>query len=752
MKMKTQKICIVLLLLAITLPAAAQNRKIKSGNKNYYRFNYSRAIRYYEPVKARTIDLQRNLADSYVMTGKLDKALEVYEQIASDPARTFEDMWKYFQVLQRTGEYGKAMNLLPALAQLNPDDSRVKAHMEAGEYYRALQSAKPEFEVRNLKMNTKQQDFAPVIYGEKVVYATSRNRAGFNKRTWVGNQLGYLNLYVSVIDGNKEIKKGKPFNKKMNKKFHDGPVSFSADGTLMAITRNNYENKSSDGTRNLQIFVSEFVKNRWAEPVAFPYNNAEYSVGQATLTPDGRYMYFVSDMPGGKGGTDIYKIERRKDGTWGQLINLESINTEGNEMFPGYHTDGLLFFSSDGHPGLGGLDVFVAPISGEIYGTPQNMGIPINTPDDDFALNLDKTQKFGYLSSNRQGGKGSDDIYAVNVLKPLRYQKKIMGVTRDRQNNIIPGTQVVLTLDNKFVARATSDKDGKFEFQVNQEALFYLTGSKPGYEDGQNTADTDVPEEIVYADLILDTAAEFALKIIIKDRKTDNIIPGAKITIKNNITFDEEMVYTNAEGFYFTDLSGLRLNDKLSYNFEIEKKDYTTKFSSYYQILDRGGEYEVVEYMDQLKVGDEIGEIFKINPIYFDFDKHDIRPDAAMELDKIVQVMNQYPTMVIELGSHTDCRGTKEYNMALSDRRAKSSAEYIRERITNPERIYGKGYGESKLVNNCECEGDRIVPCSEEEHQMNRRTEFVIVKYDDKYKPTGGKGGLKAPEKDDRGE
>jgi outer membrane protein OmpA-like peptidoglycan-associated protein len=732
MKMKTQKICIVLLLLAITLPAAAQNRKIKSGNKNYYRFNYSRAIRYYEPVKARTIDLQRNLADSYVMTGKLDKALEVYEQIASDPARTFEDMWKYFQVLQRTGEYGKAMNLLPALAQLNPDDSRVKAHMEAGEYYRALQSAKPEFEVRNLKMNTKQQDFAPVIYGEKVVYATSRNRAGFNKRTWVGNQLGYLNLYVSVIDGNKEIKKGKPFNKKMNKKFHDGPVSFSADGTLMAITRNNYENKSSDGTRNLQIFVSEFVKNRWAEPVAFPYNNAEYSVGQATLTPDGRYMYFVSDMPGGKGGTDIYKIERRKDGTWGQLINLESINTEGNEMFPGYHTDGLLFFSSDGHPGLGGLDVFVAPISGEIYGTPQNMGIPINTPDDDFALNLDKTQKFGYLSSNRQGGKGSDDIYAVNVLKPLKFQKKIRGVTKDTEDNIINGARVVLTLDNKFVARTISDDDGKFEFDVNLEALFDLTGSKTGFYDGRNTANTDVPEEIVYADLILNTEAEFSLKIIVKNRKTDEIVPDARITVKNNISFDEDIVFTTEKGDYDIALRDNKLNDKISFNLKIEKQGFVTNTSSYHQILDRPGEYILVEYIDPIKqdisVGDTLGRIFKINPIYFDFDKHDIRTDASAELDKIVQIMNEYPSMIIELGSHTDCRGTHEYNMALSNRRAKSSAEYIRKRITNPDRIYGKGYGETKLTNRCACEGDRIVPCSEEEHQMNRRTEFVIIK------------------------
>jgi len=728
----------------ICQPLISQTGKIKSGNRHYYRYNYSRAIKYYEPVKEKSIEILRNLGDSYMMTGDYGKARGAYEQIISQPQKTFEDAWTYYLILQHLGEYDKAHSYLDILSGINPEDSRVEMHKDAGTYYQDLLKEKPRYEVKNLKMNSRQQDFSPAYYGEQVVYASTRNHAGIVRRTWTGNSLQYLNLYISETDNNKEIKRGKPFNKQMNRKYHDGPVSFNAAGNVMVITRNNYQSKSSDGTRNLQIFISELVKGRWSEPISFPYNNAEYSVGQACLTPDGSYMYFVSDMPGGKGGTDLYKIERRNDGTWGELQNLKDINTEGNEMFPVYHTDGLLYFSSNGHPGLGGLDVFVSPISGDNYGTPKNMGLPVNTQWDDFSLILDKKHEFGYLSSDRIEGRGSDDIYTVKVLEPMKFEKRIRGVTKDKEDNIIAGAEVILTLEGKQAGKTVSDGQGKYEFLVNQEALYHLRGIKAGYTDGENTANTDVPQEIVYADLILEKTPDFALRVVILDRKTEQPIMGAKLTLKNNNTFEEEVVYTNAKGIYYKELPNMKLNDKMSYNLVIEKQGYVTNTVTYYQLLDKPGEYELIEKLDPLTqdliVGDDLGKKFQINPIYFDFDKHNIRPDAAIELNKIIQIMNEYPTMVIELGSHTDCRGSYAYNIALSDRRAKSSAEYVRDRITNPERIYGKGYGESKLVNNCECENDRIVPCSEEEHQLNRRTEFVIVGYDDKYKTVKEQG------------
>ncbi len=724
-KMKTKHILILIVFALLSQPVLSQNRKIKAGNRHFYKYNYSQAIKYYEPVKEKGIDLERNLATSYVMTESYDKALEVYESIMKHPERNFSDVWNYFLVLQRKGMYEKAVGQVQTMNQLNPEDSRVQSYLEAGHYYKNLLEAKPAFEVKNLSMNSPQQDFSTALYKGNVVYASTRNKAGVTKRTWAGNNLRYLNLYISEIDENNDIQKGKPFNKKFNKKYHDGPVSFTADGKLMAMTRNNYDSKSSDGTRNLQIFLSEYINNEWTEPVAFPYNNPEYSVGQTNLSPDGKYLYFVSDMPGGKGGTDIYRIDRKADGSWGVIQNLESINTEGNEMFPVYHPDGLLFFSSNGHPGLGGLDVFVSPVAGNSFGTPKNMGIPVNSPDDDFALVLNQDQKFGYLSSNRAGGEGSDDIYAVNVLEPVKFEKRIKGVTKDPENKIIANTEVSLILNDKTIEKVMSDDQGNFEFYVNQETLYHLVGKKDGYHDGLNKANTDVPEEIIYADLILSQQADFALKIIVQDAKTGNPVSGARIFMKDNLTFEESAVYTAEDGSYITKLPSVGLNDKISYNLKIDKLGYVSKTSSYYQVIDRPGEYVLIEKLDPIE---GVGTKIQINPIYFDFDKHNIRPDAAAELDKIVQIMNEYPDMVIELSSHTDCRGSYDYNMALSERRAKSSAEYVRARISKPERIYGKGFGESKLVNNCDCEGDKVSGCSEDEHQMNRRTEFVIIK------------------------
>jgi outer membrane protein OmpA-like peptidoglycan-associated protein len=753
--MKAKTVITTILIVMLLVPVMSQTRKIRTGNRYYSKYNYSQAVKYYSSAKEKSLEVDRKLAHSYVMLGSHAQAQEVYERILQQPGRDFEDVWQYYMVLQRQGDYDKARTQIPLLSDLRPEDSRVRLHRQAGEYYKELLEGKATFELRSLGMNSRQQDFAPVIYRGRVVYASSRVPAGFARRIWSGNHLNYLNLYTSEIDGNNDFGRGKSFDRKLNRKFHDGPASFDASGNLMAITRNNYQGRSSDGTRNLQLFISEYVDGGWTTPVAFPYNNAEYSIGQASLTPDGRYMYFVSDMPGGAGGTDLYRIERRSDGSWGRMENLWSINTEGNEMFPVYHPDGLLFFSSDGHPGLGGLDMFVSVVTGENYGKPKNLGIPINSTGEDFALVLDKDQKFGYLSSIREGGRGSDDIYAVNVLEPLKQGKKIRGVTKDDEDNIISNAEVQLQFGGRITDRVESDARGRYEFSVDELGLYYLTGEKPGYEEGQNTANTDVPEDVVYADLILKKSVPFSLKLIVMDSKTGVRLGNVRISMKDNLSGEEQVVYTTTRGEYAAELDK-KLNDRISYTMTFDKSGYVTSTSTYEQILAREGEYEYIIRLDPLEqeliVGDDLGKKFQINPIYFDFDKSNIRPDAAMELDKIVQIMNEYPTMVIELGSHTDCRGSFSYNTALSDRRAKSSAEYVRDRITNPERIYGKGYGESKLVNNCACEGTRESNCTEEEHQLNRRTEFVIVGYDEKHRETRNKGkyfGTKPPVPDE---
>ncbi len=729
--MKTIRIILIAVLIFSFQCGFSQKRLLKKGDKEYFGYNYKKAIKYYEAIDIKDIDVERILADCYKKIGEYNNVKSLYERILSKSERTFDDVWKYFSVLLILEEYQPAMNQLKLLTTLKPNDSRVKRYLADTSYYNALKKAEPAFEIRNLKMNNEQQDFSPVLYKDIALFASTRNPMGFIGRLWNGNSLPFLNILKAKIDYSDEFVKVKPFNKKFNKKFHDGPVSFDGNGNVMAITRNNYKSKSVDGTRNLLIFISEFINGKWTDPTSFPYNNPEYSVGHASLTPDGRFMYFASDMPGGKGGTDIYKIERRKDGTWGKLINIESINTEGDEMFPYFHPNGFLFFSSNGHPGLGGLDIFVTSAINDSYSTVKNLGVPLNSSRDDFSMAFDNELKKGYFTTNRKEGKGNDDIYFTKVLKPFKLKKIIMGVTKDKDNNIIANAHVHLSLSKTVIDSVLSDSLGRYEFPAEYDTLYNLYGAKLGYTDDNNSANTDVPKDTIYADLILEKIPKFSLYVLVVNKKTGEPLDSVKITLSNNLTDKEHIIYTSKNGDYKTSLPDKKINDRISYNLILEKSGFLSKTITNNQTLYKEGEYRIVDTLDplvELKVGDDLGKLFSINPIYFDLNKYNIRQDASYELDKIVAIMNAYPTVVIELGSHTDCRASYAYNLNLSDNRAKSSAAYIKERITNPERIYGKGYGETRLVNQCECEGKRVVPCTEEQHQMNRRTEFRIIK------------------------
>lgn len=729
--MKTHKIILLAVLLLAFQSGFAQKRYIKKGDKQYFGYNYAKAVKFYEAVDNKDIDLERILADCYQKLEIYNNARVLYERILNRPERNFDDVWNYFLVLQKLEEYELANQQLRLLTDLKPSDSRVLAYVADTAYFTKLKGAEPLFEIKNLKLNNKQQDFGPVFFKEEIVFASSRNRMGFISRIWNGNSLPFLNIVKARIDYDDELIKDKHFYKKLNKKYHDGPVSFNEDFTVMAITRNNYKSKSADGTRKLQIFISEFINNKWTDPVSFPYNNPEYSVGQASLTPNGRYMYFVSDMPGGKGGTDIYKIERRKDGTWGKLINIENINTEGDEMFPYYHNSGTLFFASNGHPGLGGLDLFATNATDDSYSVVKNLGVPVNSCRDDFAMTFDKDLKKAYFTSNRSDGKGSDDIYFAKALKPITLRKLIRGVSKDKQDIIVPQAMVKLLYNDLVVDSTLSDSLGKYEFPVEIFGLYTLTGEKEGYIGDDTIANTDVPEEIIYADLILDRLPVFALHIKVTEKVSGKPVEGVKVTLVNKISGTEEVLLTSADGDYGRALENVSINDSLKYHLKYQKEGYFSVYADFNELIDKEGTYYIREQLvryEDLKVGDDLGKYFAINMIFFDLDKYNIRPDAAIELDKIVSIMNQYPTMVIELGSHTDCRASYAYNIRLSQNRAKSSAAYIKQRITKPERIYGKGYGETKLVNECECEGKVIVPCTDEQHQLNRRTEFVIVK------------------------
>jgi outer membrane protein OmpA-like peptidoglycan-associated protein len=440
-------------------------------------------------------------------------------------------------------------------------------------------------------------------------------------------------------------------------------------------------------------------------------------------------------MPGGKGETDIYRVAINSDGSLGTPENLAgNVNTEGKEMFPFVDKNGNLFFASDGHIGLGGLDVFYAPADGKgSFGKLVNPGMPLNSSYDDFGFVLDDESQSGYLSSNRPGGKGDDDIYFAKMLRPLKPVYMLKGIAREKGSGAILAGAIIVLKDNsgKAIDTVVTGIDGSYAFPVEPKLNYSLGGTKEKYFDAAvslNTNELGEKTELL-KDIDLDKDPGLSLYVTVKDKATGLPLDSVKIKILDNMTGGEfGNTVTSTAGDYRNPISGKKIGDRLSYNVSMERNGYLAKTVTLNTPIEKEGEIRLDENLDKIAVGLDLAKIIDIKPIYFDLGKHAIRPDAAIELDKIVKVMNENPNMVVELGSHTDCRSSAASNMALSDRRAKASAEYIKKRITNPERIYGKGYGETQLTNGCECEGAVKSTCSEEEHQENRRTEFKIIK------------------------
>ncbi len=599
----------------------------------------------------------------------------------------------------------------------------------------SVSSQADQFVVKNININTDQADFGTAYYKGKIVYVSTREGVKGIRRTWDGNHLPFLDMYLADIESDNQLSNRRQFRKDINKKFHDGPATFSKDGKLMVFTRNNYQEKSSDDIVKLQLFYSSFNGELWSTPKGVHFNSKEYSVGQPSITADGKTMYFASDMPGGRGGTDLYKVFRNNDGSWGKPISLgEKINTPGKEMFPFVHANGMLFFSSTNHESTGGLDIFVCEIKDDgNFGKIKRLEEPMNGPTDDFALVLNDEMTKGFFSSNRIGGKGDDDVYSFDLLKPLTFGKSIEGIARDKDGNPMPGVQVILTDENNnIIETIVTGSGGEYSFSVDTDKKYKLNGSKEDYFDGSNLANTLGDDAVITADITLEKDPGFSLYCQITEKGNGKPIQGVKITLTDNLVDKSEVIMTDANADFRRGLEGRKINDRISYNLKFEKEGYLTKVETFNKLLTKPGQINIHEEldisMDKIDIGSDIGKIIDIKPIYFDINKDKIRPDAALELDKIVKVMNENPKLEIELGSHTDCRASAAYNQKLSDRRAKSSAEYVRKQITNPDRINGKGYGESKLVNKCECEGSKKVPCTEEEHQLNRRTEFKIIK------------------------
>lgn len=512
--------------------------------------------------------------------------------------------------------------------------------------------------------------------------------------------------------------------------YNEATIAVSSDERKIYV----YQDQTGGG----DIYFSDFNDNKFAdlERLRTAGVNTDSWETHCTVTPDGLNMYFVSDRPGGLGGRDIYRIVRLPNGEWSEPQNLgPTINTPYDEDSPFIAVNNkTLYFSSNGPNSMGGFDVFVSfRDEDNNWSAPVNMGYPINSAGDDIFYTTTIDGLKGYLTSFRKGGYGEKDIYEIRNdylgNKPISSLRGIIST--------IDGSPIPENISVKLVCETCEGankeiyprvKNGAFFGVLNRcsdYALFFYEGEKEIGKQQFNTLCNAENEEII-KNLII---GDYLLAGTVADVKTLEMIEGSKVELLDENDKVFETLTTDAGGnFVSAVLEGKKMGDRITFSVRVSKDDYITQVFQVDTVLGTSPKITLEYLIGKKEIGTDIAEVIKINPIYFDLDKSNIRPDAALELDKIVKIMNDNPELEIELGSHTDCRATASYNMALSSRRAKSSAAYIKSRITNPKRIYGKGYGESQLVNDCGCEGDVVSDCSDEEHQANRRTEFRIVK------------------------
>ena len=566
--------------------------------------------------------------------------------------------------------------------------------------------------------------------GNNALILVSSKEWGIVKRV-NGNDQHFFNYFTVDAKSNKVSK----FQRKSNSKFNEGPLCFTPDGKRVFFTRNSKKKNAATQKRELMLFTAEVSsKGKWSNITPCNINNKLYSVGHPAVSKDGDYIVFASEAPGGQGGTDLYVASLDANGTVGEPINLgPKVNTTGNEFFPWFSPEGQLFFSSNGLKGLGGYDLFVTELkNGKDVFNPMNLDAPINSLSDDIAIVYHEDMK-GYMSSNRE--KNNDNIYSFTQLRPIVFKVIMTGTVTDLNTNdtLREATLNIKNKSGEIVATLVTDAKGGYNVNLEPDQTYTVEVQKENHKNEQFNLNTDFNTPKVKQNVALENRPNVTYLGIVTDTKTNNKLQGVKVTVKD-LSSGKEILITNSDvnGSFTKAFEDLKYGKEQRFEIKLEKKDYATKLIDFSYTPTKTGSVNIHELIDlsigKVEVGVDLSKLMQLGDIYFDYGKFEIRQDAAVQLDKIVSIMNEYPNMIIELGSHTDCRGAKDANKKLSDNRAKASADYIRSRITTPTRISGIGYGEAKLKVDCPCEGKVVSPCPEEEHAKNRRTEFIVKK------------------------
>lgn len=625
--MKNLYTALIFALAGVTL--SAQNKDTQKADRLFEKYEYVDAAQEYLKL------VDRGKADNYVYLQLADTYYNMFNTAeaarwyakATEQKQDAEIYYRYAQMLKANGKYEESNKQMRTFAQMAPNDQRAKAFNENPDYVPRLLDKGRLYDVKPSDVSSDKSDFAAVLYDKSVWFASARNGA---RKDYGWNEEPYLDIYRADYNDDGTITNAGTVSE-LNSKWHDGPVTISADGNTMYFSSESFKEKESEKNRKLnakfgQVYLFKATKegDKWGNITPLPFNDKTYSCANPSLSRDGKTLYFSSNMPGSMGttgATDIWKVSVNGDGSYGKPENLgKNINTEGAESFPYISDDGsVLFFASAGRPGLGGYDVFQADLS---KGTEAvNLGKPVNTEKDDFAFTFNKQRKTGFVSSNRNG---NDDIFVVS---PICGVQLLTVVTDAKTGSILSGASVSVVDDKKnVVATEQSNAKGEVTYRVECNREYTIQASKDGYE-------------------------------------------GA--------------------------------------SFPVKKQD--------------GGDQRVDARLQPIETIVKETEIV-LNPIFFEFDKSNVTREGAFELDKLVQVMKSNPNLTILAKSHTDSRGSDAYNLALSDRRAKSTVQYVISKGIAKARITGKGFGETEPKADCGQD------CTEEQHAQNRRSEFLIVK------------------------
>ncbi len=640
----------ILLFTVITcfsLQAAAQQAKVDSGDRKYDSYAYIDAIKTYEKVAAKgykSEDLFAKLGNAYYFNSDFENAAKWYKELfAMNTAVEPEYYYRYAQSLKAAGETAQADRFLEEFKTKSQNDSRARLLAENVHYMDQIKANSGRYKIEDAGINSKYSDYGSFVHHNKIYFASARDTGNFIKRrhTWTGEC--FTNLYSADLDPETgSASKAKKFRSAVNTRFHEASPVFTTDGKTVYFTRNNYSGgkrgRDENKTTLIKIYRAELGKNgKWTNITELPFNSDNYSTAHPALSPDEKTLYFASDRPGSLGESDLYKVSIDPNGGFGTPENLgNGINTEGKETYPFVNSDNEIYFASDGHPGLGGLDVFTANMdnSGNISHI-QNVGADVNSVKDDFAYSIDPQTRRGFFTSNRDGGQGSDDIYKFLETRRLKCLQELEGIITDAVSAVVLADTKVTLLDSDLspVNAVVSDASGHYSFSVDCGKRYCVRAEKP----------------------------EYSTKEVI-------VVIGTE-------------------------------SGKTTLPIQLEKS------------------------ICKVTVGDDLGKCFGIKMIYFDLDKSTIRSEAALDLEKILDVLNTHPTMKLDIRSHTDSRASRQYNEALSARRAESTLQWLVKNGIAPGRLSAKGYGENQLVNKCS-DG---VPCTEQEHQANRRSEFIIT-------------------------